>query len=78
MMMKAMMIRTVAHCKQKAVSKIFLKSFFIIFLVAERDESMIISIFLFFQGKWIFLWPPFHYLISHKLRLIVEKFELGE
>ena len=23
MMMKAMMIRTVAHCKQKAVSKIF-------------------------------------------------------
>ena len=48
MMMKAMMIRTVAHCKQKAVSKIFLKSFFIIFLVAERDESMIISIFLFF------------------------------
>ena len=47
MMMKAMMIRTVAHCKQKAVSKIFSKSFFIIFLVAERDESMIISVFLF-------------------------------
>ena len=46
-MMKAMMIRTVAHCKQKAVSKIFSKSFFIIFLVAERDESMIISVFLF-------------------------------
>ena len=50
MMMKAMMIRTVAHCKQKAVSKIFFKSFFIIFLVAERDESMIIAIF-HFLGK---------------------------
>ena len=51
MMMKAMMKRTVAHCKQKAVRKIFFKLFFIIFLFAERDESMVISIFLFFLGK---------------------------
>ena len=77
MMMKAVMIRTVAHCKQKAVSKIFLKSFFIIFLVAERDESMIISIFLFFRDNGFFSGHHFIILLVTN-RLIVEKFELEE
>ena len=77
MMMKEMMKRTVAHCKQKAVSKIFSKSFFIIFLFAERDESMIISIFLFFRENRFFSGHHFIILLVTN-RLIVEKFELGE
>ena len=71
--MKEMMKRTVAHCKQKAVSKIFS----IIFLFAERDESMIISIFIFFRENRFFSGHHFIILLVTN-RLIVEKFELGE
>ena len=69
MMMKAMMIKTVAHCKQKAVNKIF--------FIAERDESMVISIFLFFKKNRFFSGHHFIILLVTN-RLIVEKFELGE
>ena len=65
-----MMIRTVAHCKQKAVNKIF-------FLLLKEMNLWLFQYFFFFRENGFFSGHHFIILLVTN-RLIVEKFELGE